>query len=264
MPRVGQHARAGLAPPGGLAVEVAGRTLGEALACVAWARRGHAVHLRGAVHRARLVIDDTRHATPSSRLLATPTEHEALVRFSRSLGLPRPLPDLLAMSLRVLDAHRPGRHQNFLPVSPVDLPVPQHFFGAASDVQQRVHSSSLPYRCGDATFLIGALPDPSSPRPAGDDELNRLARAAATGELAFGLTVAPVGGRFRRVATIPVGERLPRRSTPCASTPSPAEGGLWPIGVLNRLRDYAYPLSQHVWTARRRTGRRARGQAEPA
>lgn len=130
MPRVGQHARAGLAPPGGLAVEVAGRTLGEALACVAWARRGHAIHLRGAVHRARLVIDDTRHAPPS-------------------------------------------------------------------------------------TFLIGALPDPSSPRPAGDDdELNRLAVA--------------------------------------------------PIGVLHRLRDYAYPLSQHVWTARLRTGRRARGQAEPA
>lgn len=168
------------------------------------------------------------------------------------------------MSLRVLNAHRPGRHQDFLPVSSVDVPVLQQLFGAASDLQQRVHSSSLPYRCGDATFLIGALPDPSSPRPAGDDELNRLARAAATGELAFGLAVAPVGGRFRRVATIPVGERLPEALDAMRFNPFTCGGRLWPIGVLNRLRDYAYPLSQHVWTARRRTGRRARGQAEPA
>ena len=103
MPRVGQHARAGLAPPGRLAVEVVGRTLGGALAGVAWARRGKAVHPRGAVHRARLVVDDAPHAPPSSRLLATPTEHEALVRFSRSLGLPRSPADLRGMFLRVLD-----------------------------------------------------------------------------------------------------------------------------------------------------------------
>jgi hypothetical protein len=264
MPRVGQHARAGLAPPGTLAVEVVGRTLGGALAGVAWARRGKAVHPRGAVHRARLVVDDAPHAPPSSRLLATPTEHEALVRFSRSLGLPRPLPDLLGMSVRVLDAYGRGRHQDFLLVSSVDLPVLHHLFVPASDVQQRVYSSSLPYRCGDATFLVGALPDPRSPRPAGDDELDRLARAAATGELAFGLAVAPVGGRFRRVATIRVGERLPEALDAMRFNPFNCGGGLWPIGVLNRLRDYAYPLSQRSWTERRRTGRRARGHAGPA
>jgi hypothetical protein len=264
MPRVGEHARAGLTPPGRLAVEIAGRTLGGALAGVAWARRGKAVHPRGAVHRARLVVDDAHDAPPGSRLLATPTEHEALVRFSRSLGLPRPLPDLLGMSLRVLDAYGPARHQDFLLVSSVDLPVLHHLFVPASDVEQRVYSSSLPYRSGDATFLVGALPDPGSPRPAGGDELDRLARAAATGQLAFGLAVAPVGRRFRRVASIRVGERLPEALDAMRFNPFSCGGGLRPIGMLNRLRDYAYPLSQRAWTARRRTGRRARSQGEPA
>lgn len=33
-------------------------------------------------------------------------------------------------------------------------------------------------------------------------------------------------------------------------------GGIAPAGVLNRLRDYAYPLSQTAWSRRRDNGRR--------
>jgi hypothetical protein len=61
-----------------------------------------------------------------------------------------------------------------------------------------------------------------------------------------------------------VGERLPEALDAMRFNPFNCGGGLWPIGVLNRLRDYAYPLSQRSWTARRRTGRRARDHAEPA
>jgi hypothetical protein len=38
-------------------------------------------------------------------------------------------------------------------------------------------------------------------------------------------------------------------------------GGMSPVSVLNRLRDYAYPLSQRAW-ARRGDGARAQLQAD--
>jgi hypothetical protein len=250
MPGVGEHCRVAVSRCGALAVAVAGRGLGGALAALAWARGGKPVHPHGAVHRARLVVEGGPDAPAGSRLLSTPAEHAALVRFSRSLGLPRPLPDLLGMSLRVLDAYGEGHHQDLLLVTSVDLPVLHHLFLPASDMQQRIYSSSLPYRAGAQTFLVGAEPDPRSPRPSGHDELDRLARAAATGELRFGLTTARIGGRFRRVATIHVGERLPDRLDALRFNPFNSGGGMRPVGLLNRLRDHAYPLSQRAWTAR--------------
>ncbi len=105
MPRLGENARAGLAPAAKLAVDIASWTVGGTPAGVAWARGGRPVHPHGAVHRARLVVEGARHAPAASRLIATEAEHAALVRFSRSLGLPRPFPDLLGLSLRVMGAY---------------------------------------------------------------------------------------------------------------------------------------------------------------
>jgi hypothetical protein len=230
-----------------VAVDIAGYALGGALAGLAAVRGGKAVHPAGAVHRARLVVDGAAHAPRASELLSAPAEHPALMRFSRSLGLPRPVPDLLGVSLRVLDAYGPERHQDFMLVTSVDLPVLHHLFVPATDVQQRLYSSSLPYRAGDETFLVGVVPDAESPRPSGDDELDRLSRAAATGRLSFGLSIAPVGGRFRRVGSLHVGERMDHAADALRFNPFNCGGGLRPAGALNRLRDYAYPLSQAAW-----------------
>lgn len=247
MPSLGARARRGLSPPAPAAVDVAGVAFGGALAAVAAVRRGKAVHPHGVVHAARLVVDGAPGAPAASALLATPAEHPALVRFSRSLGLPRPLPDLLGMSIRIPDAYGRGRPQDFLLVTSVDLPVLHHIFLPAADVWQRPYSSSLPYRSGDELLLVGALPDPSSPRPDGDDELDRLARAAATGRLRFRLAVAPPEGRFRTVGTLHVGERLADVFDALRFNPFNAGGGLEPAGFLNRLRDFAYPMSQRAW-----------------
>jgi hypothetical protein len=183
----------------------------------------------------------------------------AIMRFSRSLGLPRPLPDLLGVSLRVIDAYGVDRHQDVLMVSSVDRPVLHHGFVPASDVQQRPYSSSLPYRAGSQTFLLGVVPDRASPRPEGRDEFDRLGRAAAGGRLVFGLAVAPVNGRFRMIGTLHVGERLPDSLDALRFSPFNCGGGLEPVGLLNRLRDYAYPLSQAAWARR---GDRAARQVE--
>lgn len=240
-----------LIKPSRAAVDAAGWGVAAVLGGVAAARGGKAVHPDGIVHDARVVIDGSADAPPGSSLLSEPREHAAIVRFSRSVGLPRPVPDLLGLSLRVLDAYGPDEHQDVLVITSLDIPVLHHLFVPATDAQQRVYSSSLPYRAGDRSFLLGVLPDPTSPRPGGEDEFARVRAAAATGELRFGLGVAPVGGRFRRVGTIHVG--APRSPELDALRFNPVEhtgGGLQPAGALNRMRAMAYPLSQRGWGAR--------------
>jgi hypothetical protein len=215
------------------------------------------VHPDGVVHRRRLVVTGGDGAPAGSVLLGRSGAHDAVVRFSRSIGLPRPVPDLLGVALRVIDAYGRDRHQDVMMVTSVDLPVLHHGFVPATDFQQRPYSSSLPYRAGGETFLIGLVPDGDSPRPDGDDEFDRLARAAATGGLTFSLAVARVNGRFRRVASLEIGERLPPGADALRFNPFNTGGGLEPVGVLNRLRDYAYPLSQAAWARR---GHRAHAQ----
>jgi hypothetical protein len=255
MPWPGAYARDGLKRPARIALDVAGYGIGGA------ARGAKAVHPHGVSYRARVVIDGAARAPQASQLLSTRGEHSALMRFSRSLGLPRPMPDLLGVSLRVLDAYGPARHQDFLLVSSVDLPVLHHVFVPASDVQQRPYSSSLPFRAGDETFLVGVVSDPHSPRPPGDDEFDRLQRAASTGRLTFGLAVAPLGGRFWRIGSLHVGERLPQSIDALRFDPLNCGGGLRLAGAINRLRDYAYPLSQGAW-ARRNDGALAQEHAD--
>ncbi len=247
VPRLGDNARRGLRRPARLAVDVAGYGIGVVLAVLAAVRGGKAVHPHGIVYRARLTVDGTVDAPSASRLFAAPAEHRVVMRFSRSLGMPRPIPDLLGVSLRVLDAYGHGAHQDFLLVSSIDVPVLHHLLVPATDVQQRPYSSSLPYRAGASTFVVGVIPDPRSPRPEGDDEFDRLARAAATGRLTFGLAIASLGGRFRRVGTLLVEDRLPPEADALRFNPFNCGGGMWPVSLLNRLRDYAYPLSQRAW-----------------
>src|SRR4051794_8915935 len=103
-----------------LASEASSLAAGAAMAALAAARRGKAVHPQGEVFRARLLVPGATVAPAGSTLLSQPGEHAAIVRFSRSLGVPRPLPDLLGLSLRVLDAYGPERHQDVLMVSSVD------------------------------------------------------------------------------------------------------------------------------------------------
>src|SRR5919202_5270203 len=135
--------------PIGMVSDAAGWTVSGVLAAVAAARRGKAVHPHGAVHRATLRVPGAPAAPRGARLLSEPGEHDAIVRFSRSVGLPRPLPDLLGMSLRVVDAYGPGAHQDFLLVTSIDAPVLHHVFVPAVSVDRGPYSSALPYEAGD-------------------------------------------------------------------------------------------------------------------
>jgi hypothetical protein len=226
---------------------VAGVSTGALLAVGAALRRGKVVHPHGLVFEARLIVPGARAAPTAAELLSRPAEHAALVRFSRSLGVPRPLPDLLGMSIRVLDAYGHGAHQDFLLVTSADVPVVHHVFLPARDVQQRPYTSSLPFRAGRERFIVGALPCEASPRPGGSDELDRARAAAATGRLRFELAVAPPRGRFAAVAELRIGAQAPGQLDAMRFEPWKGGGGMEPVGVLNGMRRYAYPMADRAW-----------------
>ena len=231
-------------------MDAIGYAAGAPFALAAALRGGKAVHPHGAVHEGTISIWGSPDAPQAATLFTQAKEHRALLRFSRSIGLPRPLPDLLGMSIRMPDVHGQGRHQDFMLVTSADAPILHHGFLPAADVWQRPYTSSLPYRAGEDLFIVGAVPHEDGPRPDGDTELDRLAKAAATGDLKFDLAVASPMGRFRPVGEIRVGARLPHELDAIQMNPFNTGGGLRPAGFLNRLRDYAYPLSQAGWRAR--------------
>jgi hypothetical protein len=250
-------ARHALGAAGGVAT-------GAVLAAVSALRRAKPVHPHGESFLATFSVAPEPSAPSAARLLSMPGEHRAVARFSRSLGLPRPLPDLLGMSIRVLDAYGRGSHQDLLLVTAGHHPLLHHVFLPAVDTQQRPYTSALPYRIGGRLFVVGALPDPRSPRPAGEDEFARLRAAAATGELRFRIALAPVGRRFRPVAELRIGAPLPGTLEGLRYSPWNTGGGLQPAGVLNQMRRYAYPMSQWTWRRALRGGRALQGAADRA
>ncbi|MGY1841993.1 phosphodiesterase [Modestobacter sp. SYSU DS0875] len=91
---------------------VAGRAVARPLVALTRVRRAKPMHPHGVLFRAR--VERTGPAAPwGVDWIDDPGEQEALVRLSRGAGLPRTLPDVLGLALRLPDGGPGGR--------PVDL-----------------------------------------------------------------------------------------------------------------------------------------------
>ena len=231
------------------ALVTVGRLTGVLFKWMSRLRGAKAAHPAGTVYEAVLHVDGGAHVPPTATLLATPAEHRAVVRFSRSLGLPPRMPDLFGIAIRLPDVHGWGRHQDLLMVTSVDAPLLHHIFIPVVDPQQAPYSCSLPYRAGGERFLLGVQPLAASPRLPGRTVDERLERAAATGKLRFAVSTAPLAGRFAPFGQLRVGKRLADEANGIRFNPWNTGGGLEPAGALNRLRAYAYPASQAGWHA---------------
>ncbi len=222
------------------------------------------MHPDGVVHAARLRVEGVKAAPAGSSLLAEPGSHACVIRFSRSVGLPRPVPDLLGTAIRVLEAYGPGAHQDFMLVSSADLPMVRRLFLPSKDFQARPYTSSLPYEAGSERFIIGLLPRDSSPQPGGADEFVRLAAAAATGDLEFDLSISRGSSRFQPVGRLEIGRRLECDLDSLRFDPLNSGGGLSPAGMINAMRPSAYRLSQAAWRRTRLDAARAQDAADAA
>jgi len=196
-------------------------------------------------------VDATLTIDPGSatgRVLGGPPSRPAVVRASKSIGLPGRIPDLLGMALRISAGD--GRLVDVLLASTGRRGVARVALLPSGNWWGRPYGTVLPYVVDGRRLLLGLQADPGIV-PAGADP-GDVAAAVRNGPVAFTVSEMPVLGARRRIGRLvlesvrdggpsitfdPILNALPR---------------LHPVRPLSALREWAYAGS--------RTGR----GAEPA
>jgi hypothetical protein len=145
----------------------------------------------------------------------------------------------MSMAIKVPNAYGPGRDHDLLMAASGDRPLLRHVFAWGGSHLDRGYSTVLPFRVGERTMVLGAVPREPAERRPGD--LPELEAAAAAGDLAFDLRVATPLGPWRTVARLEVGRRLSdEEEDALAFNSSRTGGGIEPVGYVNRVRAAAY------------------------
>ena len=218
------------------------------------AARGRRIfHPAGSAYRARF----ERLPTPAPggvTILEDRFEHDAIVRFSRGLGVPRPLPDFLGLALRLPDAYGGGRHQDFLLATTGSRPLGNTVPLPAASFFGRAFSSLLPHRVGGKMRLVGAFALDPELATGELEPLAELEEAAAATKVRFVVALAGATKSWRPVALLTVGEPVsPDEAAALRFNPWNTGGRIEPAWAVNRLRDPAYRGSQRGRAARRST-----------
>lgn len=203
---------------------------------VARLRGARAFHPVGVAYRAAVEVEEDL-AAPALR----PGTLVAVVRFSRGAGLPRPLPDIHGIGLRVLDAHGAGRHQDVLVTSVVSPGVGRYVLRPGWTVSGPTYCSIAPYRGPSGDLLLGARVPPGERY-----DLARLDDVIEAGRCRLELMAAHPRGPWRSIGTVTVHhDRLSSQDEEeLQLDPWNTAEDFTPIGRINRLRRPAYAASQ--------------------
>jgi hypothetical protein len=185
------------------------------------ARGARIFHPDGTAYAARWVVDD-RAELPPIPLFERGADLDAIVRLSRGAGLPKALPDVLGLAVRVV-----ALSQDLLLVTtPGGAPVLRRLLLPAWRYGGKWLSTLVPFDAAGRRLVVGAHVD--------DHDPTRVR-----------FTVAPPLGAWEPAATLLLGDELPDDvQHELRFDPWHDGGGLRPVGVLNRLRARAYPASQ--------------------
>jgi len=211
--------------------------VGTAVVRLASRLRGErAVHARGRAFSGTVTLPGG--VATGAPLLDTAGTYGAVVRFSRSVGLPPWLPDVYGLAVRLVDAHGPGRHQDLLLDATQPAPLLRRLPWPRRDATGALYSSLLPYDVGGRRLLLGAVPVPGTPRAPSLDAL--------PDELELALLLATAHGPWREVGRVRTSGELPApQGRQLHFTPAATGGGLRPAGPLQEWRNRSYPAS-HV------------------
>jgi hypothetical protein len=193
------------------------------------ARGKRIFHPRGDGFVAEVEIDRPLRRFDGIPLLSERRAHSAVVRLSRAVGFPPPLPDLLGLAVRI-DVE--GGPQDFLLISSARAPGLRHLLlPSRGEFSSNTYSSILPYRINDDLRLVGAEP---------------------RGPLEYELGLAALNGPWEPFARLRLRAALDAETTEnLRLNPWNTLPGLRPVGPLNGLRRSSYAGSQD--------GRGARG-----
>jgi hypothetical protein len=226
--------------------ESLGWALGQVLAApfglVARLRHARAVHPQGFLCTGTWTITTNLDATNGVSLLRAGARYDVIARPSRGAGLPEAIGDFLAVAVRLVDAHGPGRPQDLLMNSSADVPLLHHLFLPAPHWYAQSYSTCLPYTTPNGSLLIGLLPpqDPP-PSPSLHDLRDRISRGVV-----FGIAVAEPFGRWQRIGELRLDHVLDDADGDVDFEPVQNTGGnLAPAPAwLQRLRSDAYGWSR--------------------
>lgn len=205
-------------------------------------------HPDGDAYEATATFLDERQIDTLANFLGG-AENEAMVRFSRGVGLPQAAPDVLGMAIKLLDFVGPGSDLDLLLVTSGEGAVLQNTLRPARGFFRGSYSTVLPYRHSDSDseqLLFGARPDPELQGSA-DSTFRDVAAAVAVGRLRFDLLTARLGERWRKLGSLVVTTKLdPRRAESLRFNPWNCHPDLVPAGPLNEWRKSAYAKSQEA------------------
>ena len=216
-------------PPLPAAVETATARAFETAA--RW-RRARALHPRGDTFRGTAAL------TPVGSALGDRAEIAVVVRLSRGIGLPHPVPDFNGIAIRFQDAHGRGRHQDLLLTSALAAPVLRHVLRPAATFAAAGHTTVLPYRRPGGGRIMFRCPPMA---------LERLDDGAAALPFPIALDVATLLGPWERAADLVV--TAPEPDAGPRFDPWNTGDQLIPSGLLNRLRGPAYAGSRAGYPA---------------
>lgn len=194
-------------------------------------RGKRAMHPVGVVTSATLAVAATGGLPDTWRALDGAT---GIVRFSKSIGLPRQVPDVLGVALRF------GGQDLLLASAAGPSPGMQHLMIPSAGFDDTLFSSLLPHRVGRSAAIIQArLTDPL---PEADSYLDAIAKAGVfTMELA---AVGLFGGRTA-LGTVTIGDVITgEAAVRVRFDPWRVGGGLRPVGPFQRMRASAYAASR--------------------
>jgi hypothetical protein len=196
-------------------------------------RGRRAMHPIGVVTTATLDVPDDDALPSQWRDLSGVT---GVARFSKSIGLPGRVPDVLGIALRF------GGQDLLLASALSSAPVAQHLLVPAAGFDGTLFSSLLPHRVGRSAAIIQARL--SQPLPEADSYLEAVADAGV-----FTIELSAVGlfGSQRRLGTVTIGDVLEGEAADRVRfDPWRATGGLRPTGPLQRMRASAYAASRRA------------------
>lgn len=155
-------------------------------------------------------------------------EHDAIVRLSRGIGLPAPVPDFHGVAIKLLNAHGAGAHHDLLVVSSAAPVGARHvLLPVVERVVEPTYSSIVRFRnAGGVRFLVGATPH---------------------GDGGYVLATATPLAAWEPIGNVELRDELDdEASDRLRFSPWNTGGGIEPVGVLNLLRRGAYAGSQEA------------------
>jgi hypothetical protein len=196
--------------------------LASTLAAGTALRGARVFHPRGAAHAATVTTDGG--GAWGTRLLDDPGRTQVVVRISRGVGLPTPLPDIIGLAIRFPGRGRDGGPLDLLVNSSGGPPGLRHLF--LPEPLAGTYSSVLPYRTGTGRqILLGARRD-------GSDTSWELLAATLVGDWTR-------WGRLVLGAPLGAGESERLRFRPTLGAED-----LHPVELFRAVRDRSYRYSQ--------------------